>query len=79
MAKAKQQKLQTTQEANNLSNEDILFAHMVLAAAGATEEYKQKANDIYKIIFNEDVKFGCCKNRSYIKLDHYVRNVIKIL
>jgi hypothetical protein len=60
---------------NSISNEDILFAHMVLKASGATQEYKDKANSIYKSIFNEDVVYSCCKNRAYIKLDHYVRQL----
>jgi hypothetical protein len=60
---------------SNVSNEDILFAHMVLKASGATQEYKDRANNIYKIIFGEDVVYSCCKNRAYIKLDHYVREL----
>jgi len=56
-----------------------LFAHMVLQASGATQEYKDKANNIYKLIFNEDVVYSCCKNKAYIKLDYYVRNVLKLL
>ena len=60
---------------SNVSNEDILFAHMVLKASGATQEYKDKANSIYKQLFNEDVVYSCCKNRAYIKLDHYVREL----
>jgi hypothetical protein len=73
MAKAKQA------ITSSISNEDILFAHMVLQASGATQEYKDKANNIYKLIFNEDVVYSCCKNRAYIKMDHYVRNVLKLL
>ena len=64
---------------SNISNEDILFAHMVLKASGATPEYKDKANSIYKSIFNEDVVYSCCKNKAYIKFDHYVRNTLKLL
>ena len=60
---------------SNVSNEDILFAHMVLKASGATQEYKDRANSIYKELFNEDVVYSCCKNRAYIKLDHYVREL----
>jgi hypothetical protein len=60
---------------SNVSNEDILFAHMVLKASGATQEYKDRANSIYKQLFNEDVVYSCCKNRAYIKLDHYVREL----
>jgi hypothetical protein len=60
---------------SNVSNEDILFAHMVLKASGATQEYKDRANSIYKQLFNEDVVYSCCKNRAYIKLDHYVRQL----
>jgi hypothetical protein len=60
---------------SNISNEDILFAHMVLKASGATQEYKDRANNIYKVIFGEDVVYSCCKNRAYIKLDHYVREL----
>ena len=60
---------------SNVSNEDILFAHMVLKASGATQEYKDRANSIYKQLFNEDVVYSCCKNKAYIKLDHYVRQL----
>jgi hypothetical protein len=60
---------------SNISNEDILFAHMVLKASGATQEFKDRANSIYKQLFNEDVVYSCCKNRAYIKLDHYVREL----
>lgn len=77
MAKAKQQVQEPI--VSSISNEDVLFAHMVLKASGATEEYKQKANAIYKQIFNEDVVYNCCKNKAYIKLDYYVRNVLKLL
>jgi hypothetical protein len=79
MAKAKQQVQQEQPVTNGISNEDILFAHMVLQASGATPEYKEKANSIYKSIFNEDVVYSCCKNKAYIKLDYYVRNVLKLL
>jgi hypothetical protein len=79
MAKTKQ-KIQTEQPIkSNISNEDILFAHMVLKSSGATEEYKDKANIIYKQLFNEDVVYSCCKNRAFIKLDHYVRQTLKLL
>ncbi len=78
MAKAKQQVVQEP-IVSSISNEDILFAHMVLKASGATQEYKDKANSIYKQIFNEDVVYNCCKNKAYIKLDYYVRNVLKLL
>jgi hypothetical protein len=77
MAKAKQVVQQPI--VSSISNEDVLFAHEVLKASGATQEYKDKANSIYKQIFNEDVVYSCCKNKSYIKLDHYVRNVLKLL
>ena len=79
MAKAKQQVQQEPQVINGISNEDILFAHMVLKSSGATPEYKDKANNIYKSIFNEDVVYSCCKNKAYIKLDYYVRNTLKLL
>ena len=77
MAKAKQQVQEPI--VSSVSNEDVLFAHMVLQASGATPEYKEKANSIYKQIFNEDVVYSCCKNKAYIKLDYYVRNVLKLL
>ena len=67
------------QKINNVSNEDILFAHMVLKATGATQEYKDRANNIYKQIFNEDIVYSCCKNKAYIKLDHYVTQTLKLL
>lgn len=80
MSKTVKQKVQQEQPVTNgVSNEDILFAHMVLQASGATKEYQERANNIYKQIFNEDVKYSCCKNKSYIKLDYYVRNVLKLL
>ena len=71
MGKIKKEEIIT----NSISNEDILFAHMVLKASGATQEYKDRANSIYKQLFNEDVVYSCCKNRAYIKLDHYVREL----
>ena len=67
------------QKINNVSNEDILFAHMVLKATGATQEYKDRANNIYKQLFNEDVVYSCCKNKAYIKLDHYVTQTLKLI
>ena len=80
MAKAKQAPKTVEQPiVSNISNEDILFAHMVLSASGATQEYKDKANSIYKSIFNEDVVYSCCKNKAFIKFDYYVRNVLKLL
>jgi hypothetical protein len=71
MGKIKKEEIIT----DGISNEDILFAHMVLKASGATQEYKDRANSIYKQLFNEDVVYSCCKNRAYIKLDHYVREL----
>jgi hypothetical protein len=64
---------------SNVSNEDILFAHMVLKSSGATQEYKDRANSIYKQLFNEDVVYSCCKNKAYIKLDYYVTQTLKLL
>lgn len=75
MGKIKKEEITT----DGISNEDILFAHMVLQASGATQEYKDKANNIYKQLFNENVVYSCCKNKAYIKLDYYVRNVLKLL
>ena len=75
MGKIKKEEIIT----DGISNEDILFAHMVLQASGATQEYKDKANNIYKQLFNENVVYSCCKNKAYIKLDYYVRNVLKLL
>ena len=60
---------------SNISNEDILFAHMVLKASGATQEYKDRANSIYKQLFNEDVVYSCCKNKAFIKLDYMARQL----
>ena len=60
---------------SGISNEDILFAHMVLKASGATQEYKDRANNIYKVIFGEDVVYSCCKNKAFIKLDYMVRQL----
>lgn len=64
---------------NGVSNEDILWAHKMLQATGMTDEIKQKVMSIYKQVFNEDLQIGCCKNRGYIKLDYYVRNVLKLI
>ena len=63
------------QKINYVSNEDILFAHMVLKASGATQEYKDRANNIYKVIFGEDVVYSCCKNRAFIKLDYMAKQL----
>ena len=68
-------KIQEQTITSNISNEDILFAHMVLKASGATQEYKDRANNIYKIIFGEDVVYSCCKNKAFIKLDYMVRQL----
>jgi len=64
---------------SNVSNEDILFAHMVLKSSGATDEYRERANNIYKELFGEDVVYSCCKNRAFIKLDYYVTQTLKLL
>ena len=76
MAKTKQKIEPIT---SKVSNEDILFAHMVLKSSGATQEYKDRANAIYKELFGEDVVYSCCKNRAYIKLDYYVTQTLKLL
>ena len=76
LEKLKQEQIRKEKQiTNSISNEDILFAHEVLKASGATQEYKDRANNIYKQLFNEDVVYSCCKNRAYIKLDHYVRQL----
>jgi hypothetical protein len=75
MGKIKKEQIIT----NDISNEDILFAYEVLKASGATQEYKDRANNIYKQLFNEDVVYSCCKNRAYIKLDYYIRNTLKLI
>jgi hypothetical protein len=75
MGKIKKEQIIT----NGISNEDILFAYEVLKASGATQEYKDRANNIYKQLFNEDVVYSCCKNRAYIKLDYYIRNTLKLI
>lgn len=64
---------------NGLSTEELLWAHKMLQSSGMTEEIKQKVTSIYKQLFNEDLKFSCCKNRGYIKLDYHLRNVLKVL
>jgi hypothetical protein len=45
-----------------------------------TDEHKQRANNVYRLIFNEDVNFGCggCKDANVRKLDHYIKEVMKI-
>ena len=60
---------------SGITNEDILFAHMVLKASGATQEYKDRANNIYKVIFGEDIVYSCCKNRAFIKLDYMAKQL----
>ena len=60
---------------SGITNEDILFAHMVLKASGATQEYKDRANNIYKVIFGEDVVYSCCKNKAFIKLDYMAKQL----
>ena len=72
-------KVQEQPITNGVSNEDLLFAHMVLKSSGATQEYKDRANSIYKQIFNEDIVYGCCKNRAYIKLDYYITQTLKLI
>jgi hypothetical protein len=64
---------------NGVSNEDILWCHTMLSATGFTDEIKVKVDAIYKQLFNEELVYSCCKNRGFIKLDHYVRNVLKLL
>jgi hypothetical protein len=64
---------------NGVSNEDILFTLEALRVSGMTDEVKEKVNHIYRTIFNEEIKHSCCKNRAYNKMDHYVRNVLKLL
>ena len=68
-------KIQEQPITSNVSNEDILFAHMVLKSSGATQEYKDRANNIYKSIFNEDVVYSCCKNKAFIKLDYMAKQL----
>lgn len=64
---------------NGPSNEDILFALEALRVSGMTDEVRERVNHIYRTIFNEEITYSCCKNRAYIKLDHYVRNVLKLI
>lgn len=64
---------------NGLSNEDILWAHKMLQATGMSDDIRDKVKIIYKQLFNEELQIGCCKNRGYIRLDYYVRNVLKLL
>jgi hypothetical protein len=61
------------------SNEEILFALEALRASGMTQEIRTKVNDVYMYLFNEHIVYSCCKNRAYIKMDHYVRNVLKLI
>jgi hypothetical protein len=79
MAKTLKQQVPTEIVNNGVSNEDILWAHNVLRAAGYTNEIKDKVAGIYKQLFNEELVYSCCKNRAFIKLDYYVRNVLKLL
>jgi hypothetical protein len=64
---------------NGVSNEDILFTLEALRASGMNDDVKDKVDYIYRTIFNEEIKHSCCKNRAYNKMDHYVRNVLKLL
>jgi hypothetical protein len=68
-----------TKEINGVSNEDALFAHEALRVSGMSDEVKERVNHIYRTIFNEEIKHSCCKNRAYNRMDHYVRNVLKVL
>jgi hypothetical protein len=61
-----------------VSDEDILFALEALRVSGMTDEIREKVNHIYRTIFKEEITYSCCKNRAYIKLEHYVRNVLKL-
>ena len=61
------------------SNEEILFALEALRASGMTPEIRTKVNDVYMYLFNEYIVYSCCKNRAYIKMEHYVRNVLKLI
>jgi len=79
MAKTLKQQVPTEIVNNGLTNEEILWCHNMLRATGFTDEIKEKVARIYKQLFNEELKYSCCKNRGFIKLDHYVRNVLKLL
>jgi len=79
MAKTLKQQVPKEPVNNGLSNEDILFAHNALRATGCSDEIRLKVEGIYKQLFNEELKYSCCKNRGFIKIDHYVRNVLKLL
>jgi hypothetical protein len=60
--------------------EELLWAHQALHASGMTDEHKNRVNSIYYPIFNENVNFGCggCKEANLRRLDHYIREVLKI-
>lgn len=79
MAKTLKQQVPTEPVNNGLTNEEILWCHNMLRATGFTPEIKEKVAHIYKQLFNEELVFSCCKNRGFIKLDYYVRNVLKLL
>jgi hypothetical protein len=79
MAKTLKQQVPTEIVNNGVSNEDILWCHKMLSATGFTDEIKEKVSHIYKELFNEELVYSCCKNRGFIKLDYYVRNVLKLL
>jgi hypothetical protein len=61
------------------SNEEILFTLEALRSSGMTENIRTKVNEVYRYLFNEDIVYSCCKNRSYIKMEHYVRNTLKLI
>jgi hypothetical protein len=79
MAKTVKQQVPTQPVNNGLTNEEILWCHSMLKATGFTDEIRDKVSSIYKQLFNEELVFSCCKNRGFIKLDYYVRNVLKLL
>jgi hypothetical protein len=65
---------------SGINVDEVLWAHTALQASGMTDEHKQRANNVYRLIFNEDVNFGCggCKDANVRKLDHYIKEVMKI-
>lgn len=79
MAKKPKQQVQTEPTNNGLTNEEILWCHNMLRATGFTPEIKEKVATIYKQLFNEEFQMSCCKNRAFIRIDYYVRNVLKLL
>jgi len=81
--KSKQEEIEV-QEVPQINSDvkvvELIWAHTALQSSGMTDEHKNRVNSIYFPIFNENVNFGCggCKDANFRRLDHYIREVLKI-